>query len=318
MTDNRKKRKAGNVIRTVILLAAMVVFCFSAYKLVDIYLGYKQGSDEYSALGKYAALEDQQEPEIKDEPEETSGNDSSGDGVVLDTEISGTETASTAEKEGEDFIYETETEEDAKTGETIVQKKKLYYMKNPVDFTALHGINDDIVGWLKVGALDISYPVTQASDNDYYLHLTFELVQNAAGCIFVDYQNRPDFQDDNTIVYGHNMKDGSMFGTLKNFVQDGVYESDPYFWIYTPERIYKYEIFNCSTVGAVSNTYTLEFGSRKEFQNYLDKALMQSQVDSSKVKVKSSDKIVTLSTCTGDEETRFVVQGKLVRTYASR
>ena len=318
MTDNRKKRKAGNVIRTVILLSAMVVFCFSAYKLVDIYLGYKQGSDEYSALGKYAALEDQQEPEIKDEPEETSGNDSSGDGVVLDTEISGTETASTAEKEGEDFIYETETEEDSKTGETIVQKKKLYYMKNPVDFMALQGINDDIVGWLKVGALDISYPVTQASDNDYYLHLTFELVQNAAGCIFVDYQNRPDFQDDNTIIYGHNMKDGSMFGTLKNFVQDGVYESDPYFWIYTPERIYKYEIFNCSTVGAVSNTYTLEFGSRKEFQNYLDKALMQSQVDSSKVKVKSSDKIVTLSTCTGDEETRFVVQGKLVRTYASR
>ena len=300
------------------MLAAMVVFCFSAYKLVDIYMGYKQGSDEYSALGKYAALEDQQEPEIKDEPEETSGNDSSGDGVVLDTEISGTETASTAEKEGEDFIYETETEEDAKTGETIVQKKKLYYMKNPVDFTALQGINDDIVGWLKVGALDISYPVTQASDNDYYLHLTFELVQNAAGCIFVDYQNRPDFQDDNTIIYGHNMKDGSMFGTLKNFAQDGVYESDPYFWIYTPERIYKYEIFNCSTVGAVSNTYTLEFGSRKEFQNYLDKALMQSQVDSSKVKVKSSDKIVTLSTCTGDEETRFVVQGKLVRTYASR
>ena len=300
------------------MLAAMVVFCFSAYKLVDIYLGYKQGSDEYSALGKYAVLEDQQEPEIKDEPEETSGNDSSGDGVVLDTEISGTETASTAEKEGEDFIYETETEEDAKTGETIVQKKKLYYMKNPVDFMALQGINDDIVGWLKVGALDISYPVTQASDNDYYLHLTFELVQNAAGCIFVDYQNRPDFQDDNTIIYGHNMKDGSMFGTLKNFVQDGVYESDPYFWIYTPERIYKYEIFNCSTVGAVSNTYTLEFGSRKEFQNYLDKALMQSQVDSSKVKVKSSDKIVTLSTCTGDEETRFVVQGKLVRTYASR
>ena len=318
MTDNRKKRKAGNVIRTVILLAAMVVFCFSAYKLVDIYMGYKQGSDEYSALGKYAALEDQQEPEIKDEPEETSGNDSSGDGVVLDTEISGTETASTAEKEGEDFIYETETEEDAKTGETIVQTKKLYYMKNPVDFMALQGINDDIVGWLKVGALDISYPVTQASDNDYYLHLTFELLQNAAGCIFVDYQNRPDFQDDNTIIYGHNMKDGSMFGTLKNFVQDGVYESDPYFWIYTPERIYKYEIFNCSTVGAVSNTYTLEFGSRKEFQNYLDKALMQSQVDSSKVKVKSSDKIVTLSTCTGDEETRFVVQGKLVRTYASR
>ena len=318
MTDNRKKRKAGNVIRTVILLAAMVVFCFSAYKLVDIYLGYKQGSDEYSALGKYAALEDQQEPEVKDEPEETSGDDASGDGVVLGTETSETEAASTAEKEGEDFIYETETEEDAKTGETVVKKKKLYYMKNPVDFTALQGINDDIIGWLKVGALDISYPVTQASDNDYYLHLTFELVQNAAGCIFVDSQNRPDFQDDNTIVYGHNMKDGSMFGTLKNFVQDGVYESDPYFWIYTPDRIYKYEIFNCSTVGAVSNTYTLEFGSRKEFQDYLDKALMQSQVDSSKVKVKSSDKIVTLSTCTGDEETRFVVQGKLVRTCASR
>ena len=211
---------------------------------------------------------------------------------------------------------QTDMQESKEQSKTKEKKKKLDI---PVDFETLQKENPDIYAWITIPGTDIDYPVVQDStDNTYYLNHAADTSLSDSGAIYSEKENAKDFDDYLTVLYGHNMKDGSMFGTLKNFVQDGVYESDPYFWIYTPERIYKYEIFNCSTVGAVSNTYTLEFGSRKEFQNYLDKALMQSQVDSSKVKVKSSDKIVTLSTCTGDEETRFVVQGKLVRTYASR
>ncbi|MDO5423429.1 MAG: class B sortase [Eubacteriales bacterium] len=317
MKQNRKKRRAGSVLRTMILIIALGVFCFSAYKLVSIYLDYKQGSDEYSALERYADLENPEEPDVPEE--ETQAAAEPEDGVVVtgseaDSTDSTEEASKAAEEDTEAFTYETET--DSETGE--VKKKKIYYMKNPVDFESLQAINEDIIGWLKVGALDISYPVTQGEDNEYYLHRTFEGVENFAGCIFMDYLNDVNFQDDNTIIYGHNMKDGSMFGTLRKFLEDGVYDSDHYFWIYTPTRIYKYEIFNCTTVGTVSSTYNLNFGTRTEFQDYLDVAMMQSQVDTADVEVTSSDKIVTLSTCTGDETTRFVVQGKLVRTYAAK
>ena len=283
--EKKKKGGIGNVISTLILIIAIGIFAFAAWNLITIYLNYKTGVDEYAKLEEYA--DNQKITEGLDDTMEE--NDTMGDewGDAELTEHGGT--------------------------------SKFEVMENPIDFESLQKINPDVIGWLEMEAVDtINYPITQGEDNDYYLHRTFQKTDNFAGSIFLDYMNKSNFGQRNSVVYGHNMKNGSMFGSLKKYRDEEVYKTSPYFWIYTPERIYKYEIFNCSTVGAVSNTYTLEFGSRKEFQNYLDKALMQSQVDSSKVKVKSSDKIVTLSTCTGDEETRFVVQGKLVRTYASR
>lgn len=115
-------------------------------------------------------------------------------------------------------------------------------LKNPVDFESLKKVNEDIIGWIRVNALDISYPIAQSTNNDYYLHRTFERVDNFAGCIFMEYQNHSDFSDKNTIIYGHNMKNGSMFGTLRKFYEDEVYEKAPYFWIYTPDKIYRYDI----------------------------------------------------------------------------
>ncbi|MFR3321064.1 MAG: sortase domain-bontaining protein [Lachnospiraceae bacterium] len=79
-------------------------------------------------------------------------------------------------------------------------------------------MNSDIVGWLRIRALDISYPVVQGKDNDYYLHRTFEKTDNFAGCLFVNSYNMGDFTDQNTIIYGHNMKNGSMFGKLSRIL----------------------------------------------------------------------------------------------------
>ena len=86
-----------------------------------------------------------------------------------------------------------------------------------VYFAGLKKVNPDVIAWIQIPALDISYPVVQGKDNYYYLHHMFDGQENKNGSIFVDYHNQPDFLDSNTIVYGHNMKNGSMFGTLDRY-----------------------------------------------------------------------------------------------------
>ena len=267
MTESKKKKKrtVGDVIRTLIIIVALGIFCYSGYQLLTIYLEYKKGTDEYSALEKQYAGDEEKAPE--DAPVEER------DGVIV--------------------------------------------MENPIDFASLKEVNEEIIGWLKVTALDISYPLAQGSDNDFYLHNTFEKTPNFAGCIFLDTQSKKDFTDRNSIIYGHNMKNGSMFGTLKKFYEDGVYEKSPYFWVYTPDKIYQYEIFSCQEVGATSQTYQLTFEDDEDFMDYINNAFEKSVVES-KVKVGADDKVVTLSTCTGNDTTRFIVQGKLINTYLSK
>ena len=115
---------------------------------------------------------------------------------------------------------------------------------------------------------DISYPIVKGKDNQTYLHQTYEKNYNFAGTIFVDYENSGDFSDCNTLVYGHNMKNGSMFGHLKKFREDDkLYKQDKYFWILTPERNYRYEIITAYTTGVNSDTYTLFKGPAKSSRN---------------------------------------------------
>lgn len=256
----KKKRTAGDIIRTLILVAALGVFCYSGYQLLTIYLEYKEGDDEYSSLEKeYVIAPRQKELDIQ-------------------------------EVEGEPV------------------------MECPIDFDGLLSLNKDIIGWLNVEALEISYPLAQGEDNDYYLHNTFQNTPNIAGCIFLDCENKKDFSDRNSVIYGHNMKNGSMFGKLKKFKEEGVFEKSPYFWIYTPEKIYKYEIFACHEVGYTSKTYQLTFADNQDFMDYIKEAFDHSVIQS-KASVSTEDTVVTLSTCTGNETTRFIVQGKRIGVY---
>lgn len=197
------------------------------------------------------------------------------------------------------------------------EEKTLPVLKNPIDFTQLLSVNSDIVGWLRIRALDISYPVVQGKDNDYYLHRTFEKTDNFAGCLFVNSYNMGDFTDQNTIIYGHNMKNGSMFGKLKNFNDPEVFKKSRYFWIFTPDFIYQYRIFSASVVDKTGLTYQISF-TDDEFDQFISRAYSNSVVDNQGVTVTKEDRIVTLSTCTGDDSTRFVVMGKLAQIYAAR
>lgn len=183
-----------------------------------------------------------------------------------------------------------------------------------VDFDKLKSVNEDVVGWIYVDALpDISYPIVKGKDNQTYLHQTYEKNYNFAGTIFVDYENSGDFSDCNTLVYGHNMKNGSMFGHLKKFREDDkLYKQDKYFWILTPERNYRYEIITAYTTSVNSDTYTLFKGPGEEFEKYLETIKGYSEIKTDDTDLTIKDRIVTLSTCTGNESTRFVVQGKRV------
>lgn len=287
MSRRRKRTKTlGDVIRLIVMLAALAVFLYSGYTLYGFYKEYKKSSDEYDNLENSYAVDQEQESENIDNLEDDDALQS----------ISGQEVRTVFE-DGEE--------------------KTLPVLKNPIDFTQLLSVNSDIVGWLRIRALDISYPVVQGKDNDYYLHRTFEKTDNFAGCLFVNSYNMGDFTDQNTIIYGHNMKNGSMFGKLKNFNDPEVFKKSRYFWIFTPDFIYQYRIFSASVVDKTGLTYQISF-TDDEFDQFISQAYSNSVVDNQDVTVTKEDRIVTLSTCTGDDSTRFVAMGKLAQIYAAR
>lgn len=184
-----------------------------------------------------------------------------------------------------------------------------------VDFEALRAVNEDVIGWIYVEALSdtINYPVVHGRNNDEYLHTTYQGNYNFAGTIFIDCANHTDFNDCHTLVYGHNMKNGSMFGLLKRFVtNEKTYKDSKYFWILTPTKNYRYEIIAAYTTGATSETYTIFEAPGEKFENYLQNIVKKTEIQTTPGVLSAEDKIVTLSTCTGNSATRFVVQGKRV------
>lgn len=273
---HKRQKKKGDLVLTGVLIVAIAVFCFAAYHLYNIYAEYKEGTDEYSQIEQIAVTER--------DPSSTTGTVDTG----------GTEAA---ESNAVDAASEPSIR---------------------VDFDALKKINADVVGWIYIEALDdVSYPVVQGTDNETYLHTTFEKKKNSAGAIFVDCENSRDFSDCNTIVYGHNMKNGSMFGQLKKFIRNQeTYEKSKYFWILTPEKNYRYEILSAYTTQVNSDTYTLFREPSDAFQKYLDTIKSRSEIPTDGTALTTKDRIVTLSTCTGSDSDRLVVQGKQVAAEA--
>ena len=180
-----------------------------------------------------------------------------------------------------------------------------------VDFEKLRGINDDLVCWIMIPAVDISYPVLQGDDNEYYLHRDINKDYLFAGSIFMDAFNSPSFYNYNTIIYGHNMRDGSMFARLKDFTDYETYEKCRYFWILTPEANYLYEICSVHSAASGSETFTLRFADYEKYRQWQDKMLSLSEIATGTT-LEYQDRIVTLSTCTENSSIRMTLQGKLI------
>ncbi len=181
-----------------------------------------------------------------------------------------------------------------------------------VDFDALMQLCPDARAWLCLPDTVIDYPVVQGRDNDYYLHHLLDGSENPGGSLFLDFRSPSDFTGWNTLIYGHNMSDGSMFHTLPRFKEQSFYEQHPFLYLNTPQGDYRLEVFACFVTWHDSRVYIRDFGSRTEFMEWVD--LMRSYSDiSSDVEVGPDDRIVTLSTCSYEyDDARYVVMTKLV------
>ena len=178
-----------------------------------------------------------------------------------------------------------------------------------VDFAELKALNEDIIGWIEVPDTPISYPIVQGEDDVYYLTHTFNNTENSAGSIFMETLNSADFSDVHTILYGHNMKNGSMFGTLMEYESPSYLVAHPLIFIDTEEGSHAYKIFSCYRVDADSDSYTIGFKADEMYVNFLTKLKERSAYDTG-VEVTMDDKIITLSTCTNTGTNRYLVHAK--------
>ena len=177
---------------------------------------------------------------------------------------------------------------------------------------SLAEINKDFRAWLTIYDTNIDYPVMQTTNNDYYLYHMFNGEENGAGSIFVDYRNEKPFQDFNTIIYGHRMKDGSMFRSLVDYRDADFYNAHKTMLLTTPDAKYDVHVFSVVTVPATSDLYQLEFADDAEKQAYIDRVISESETKMD-VSVSASDRIVMMSTCTFEiDDGRLCVYGKLV------
>ena len=183
-----------------------------------------------------------------------------------------------------------------------------------MDFTALREVNSDVLGWILIPDTVVSYPLLQGSDNDYYLRRTWKKWSSAVGSIFLEAQNSPALTDFNTIIYGHNMNNGSMFGTLKKYKSQDYFRKHPYVYLTTDAGSARCEIFAAYEVSTDGDTYRLGFADDNDRQAFLDACCALSVIDTG-VTPQVYDRIITLSTCTGrGHATRWVVQARLPGT----
>lgn len=183
-----------------------------------------------------------------------------------------------------------------------------------VDFAALHAVNEDVVAWLYCPDTVISYPVLLGDDNDQYLRHLYDGNYNTAGSIFMDFENHGDFSDTNTILYGHNMSNGSMFGSLANWQEQAYYDEHPVMWLLTPDQDYRIDLLAGYYTSAWSDAYNLFFGYGQPLNDYIAAAMAQSMFKST-AQPQSSSRFVMFSTCADTElvnDERFVVHGMLV------
>lgn len=126
-----------------------------------------------------------------------------------------------------------------------------------IDFDGLRAINGDVVAWIQIPGIGVDYPVVQGKDNEHYLHYTFDGKANKAGSIFLDCRNRADFTDSKVILYGHNMKDGSMFSNLKKYQDVAFRKEQGRVLIYLPDKVLECEIVECRQVSVQDSVYEI-------------------------------------------------------------
>lgn len=216
----KKPSRTGDIIRYIVMGICIVVFCVALFKLIGIFRGYKKAADELS--------------DIKDL-------------VFSEATTSSNTTANIEDPSAED------------TTTAPVEDVPPYMKAFPsIDFDKLKSLNSEAVMWIEIAGMDISFPVAQGSDNDFYLDHSFLKDHNLSGAIFLDYRNNADLSDPNSFVYGHRMTNGSMFYPLLDYDNEETYrkleaQNKNYIYVYMPGKVYVYKIFCITDVTMAEN-----------------------------------------------------------------
>lgn len=264
------------VIRLALAVVFAAVFAFSAWKVVEVLRGYREGAEGYESLEQYVSFVGFGEHSEKPEASEDMGN--SG---------------------------EEETEE-------IEEMPDLSGWPQ-VDFEQLAAVNADVVGWILIEDTQINYPVVQGADNSYYLKHTFEGKSNAAGTIFLDAGCAGDFSGENSVLYGHHMKNKSMFAGLVKYKKQAFYDAHSQAYLLTPTAYYKIQFFSGYVSGTAGAAWNIDFGEG-EYGQWLEDIQEKSCFESEYAPTET-DRILTLSTCSYEfTGARFVLHGYISET----
>lgn len=263
------RKKFLNLYRMVIVVLIGTV-CFACWKIGEIIADYKKGTDLYRAIGQLVTLT----PETRESTNDFGDN----------TEIGPTSAG------------------------MLNDERPLTIVWPEVDFEVLRSINSDFAGWLYIDGTEINYPFVQGKDNNYYLKHLFSGEWNDAGCVFLDSRNKSDFTDCNSILYGHHMKNGTMFSSLTDFKRQEYYEEHKTAFLLTPEKNFQIEFFAGYVATVNDDAWRVDF-TNNEFEAWCMRAKEKSCFTSG-VTPKNTDRIITLSTCSYEFfNARFVLLG---------
>lgn len=177
-----------------------------------------------------------------------------------------------------------------------------------VDFNKLKEQNNETIAWLKINNTNVEYPVVKGTNNSFYLNHSFDKSKNSAGWIFADYKNKFDNTDKNIVIYGHNMRDGSMFGSMLNILDAKWYENEENtnITLYTENEKCIYKVFSIYKIENEDYYIKTEFKNDNEFEEFV-KNLKKRSIKDFNVDISKDDNILTLSTCANNNKYRIVL-----------
>ncbi len=292
----RRKSRGWKFYALIALLTAILIF--SGYKIVDILSEYHEGDSTYDDLEKWlleqtlpvsSSESGESLPVLPTGSTETPGTQPSQPAQPTQSgQPSKPQSDETAAAGTESYVPEQSTE---KEPEIIVPNILPYLALN---IAALKEANPDTVGWLHGQNGSLSYPLVQGKDNEFYLSHLFDGTKNNLGTLFVDYTNHF-LQDDLTMIYGHHMKNGSMFGRLENYKTQKHFIQNPVLHLYTVDKTYDLQVF-AAVMMKSSENYQLNYGSEEAFNQAFRNYINRSSI-STGIVPQYGDKIVGLYTC---------------------
>ena len=297
MAGKKNEKKSGGIWMVFLILSLIGIVIILGGIVFRLYQD-MQAQKEYEAL--QAQLQMQQEQEEEENTDTISGS-YDPEGIATEEEINSLEFTGTREGEA------------ARLPDGIFSGAG-----DLVDFAKLEEINPDLYAWVRIPDTAIDYPVAQYGGEDDSFYLNHDMYGNwrFAGCIYSEKLNKKDFSDPLTVLYGHNMINGSMFAGLMKFADQEYFDAHPYIYVYTKDKVYAYEIFTFYTFDNRHLLYAFDFSKKKEFKKYLEEMEEVHSWDLKRredVEVTTDDKLLALETCVGNAtDNRYLLHAKLV------